>query len=340
MSYLSSNADFLAELARRGIREPDPRPADPLDDLSPADVRDLLPDYVKLTADGRPFARAHPLAARVWGERRDVYALARSAGLSTSDFSAVMGEAYSTLLLSGFVATTADIEAVTAPVDALNYKPMKLAQLQLGEIPEFTSEEQEPGKIGFKIVESRDGNLREFTGRLKFSRQLWSTHGEVLARAINTHARTIFPSLERQAIAAALESATVPTVVAPMDAPGWNTAFKTLRDQTVSDRPANLTPAAVVVPGDLEMSAAVLRTSAGLSSLRIIVNPFLSSAAKYYLIGDPRQCPGLLRLRLRNTLAPSIFSGTDENGNIVFSLSYSFDIAHSGGPGVLECTLT
>lgn len=331
--------EFLAAAAARGIRVPAEPAAPSLDDMTSADFHDMIGDYVKLTASGRAFQRAHPLAMEAWADRRDVFILARNAGLTSADFSAAMGSAYSTLLMAGFSASTADIEAMTFPVDAQNYKSQKLSQVQLGTVPE-NFEDAEPGKIGFAIVEARDGHLREFSGRISFSRQAWSARGEFLARAIQTHARSVFPALERQAIALALESSTVPSIVAPLTVSGLNTAYQTMRLQTVAGLKSNLAPAVVIVPPALEITAKVLvgAVDPSRTGLRIAVNPWLTSATTYYLVCDPRECPALLRLRLRNTLAPSVYSAVGDSGQIMFGLSYAFDIVHSGGPGVLECT--
>lgn len=309
-----------------------------LEDMSAGDLYEMLPDYVRLTASGRSFQKCHPLAKEAWGDRRDVYQLARSAGLSTSDFAGAVGAAYGNLLLAGFSASTADIEGITYPLDAANYRPQSMNQIQLGAVPEMDVEGREPGRIGFALVEARDGVLREFSGRISFSRQIWSIHGETLARSIQTHARSVFPALERAAIALALESATVPAATGSLTVAGLSTALQVMRNQAVAGMKANLSPVALVCPPAQEITARILVAAvySGRDAPRIVVNPWLTATDSYYLVADPRECPALLRLRLRNTIAPSIYSNVGDAGQIQFGMSYSFDIVHSGGPGVLK----
>ena len=81
--------EFLAEASRRFGYQHKPKPviADPLADLTPADVDDLLPDLMLALSSKRRALRAeHPAVSSILSDRLSLDGLRTRAGMTISDF--------------------------------------------------------------------------------------------------------------------------------------------------------------------------------------------------------------------------------------------------------------
>ncbi|HOW76630.1 MAG TPA: hypothetical protein P5102_02865 [Candidatus Competibacteraceae bacterium] len=335
--------EFLAEASRRFGYQQKPKAAiaDPLDDLSPADIDDLLPDLLKaLTGQRRALRAEHPAVVSVLRENLSLDGLRTRAGMTISDFGNSLAAGLSELVVSKFASQNTDIEKVTAPVDLSDFRANALSSLSMPEVSEsFEGIAYETLK--FTISEApKAGRLRTFGGAVRFSRAIWSSLGEALAIQIPVYAAAVFSSIEARLLAELLEAGTITQSTNGSIYGGLPEAAKTMRDQlNPAGAKANHPIYGVIIPPALEMAFKAYKVALGWSDLVICINAFLTSDTTWYAVANPAIAPAILRLRLRGAGRPSVYSNSDEYEVMRFAVSHdvNFALSATNPTGLIKC---
>jgi len=245
--------EFESELFRKfGHRIPK-KPAadfdDPLDALDPATVRELLPDLL----DPRAKRRLHPLIPEIRRQEKSFNQIRELAGMTVGDFLSAMAGSLSSLVVSQFSDATADIRKIARNVDVRDYRANALPTLSMPEPPEVV-DDGGLQQLRFKVVEAqRSGKLRQFGGKVRFSKSVWWSLGEELATGIVDYASSVFGAIETRLIAETLEGGTVTTVASSgLGETGLNSAAEAMREQLNSaGQRSNLAIGSIIVPSKL-----------------------------------------------------------------------------------------
>lgn len=338
-----SAEEFEAELQRRfGYRVPK-KPADidadPLDALDPATVRELLPDLL----DTRAKRLLHPLIPEIRRQDKSFHQIRELAGMTVGDFLSAMSGSLSTLVVSQFSDATADIRKIARNVDVRDYRANALPTLSMPEPPEVI-EDGGLQQLRFKVMEAqRSGKLRQFGGKVRFSKAVWWSLGEELATGIVDYASSVFSAIETRLIAEALEAGTVATVASSgLGETGLNNAAEAMREQINSaGQRSNLAINSIIVPSKLEMSARKLRQDLGWSDLNIVVNSWLTSDTAWFALCNPAISAPLLRLQMRNGGIPRVYDNARESGpetGMSFAVEHAVDFVLASAPGLIKAT--
>ncbi len=318
--------------------------ADPLDRMTPADIRELLPDLIRAAASRRNTRNEHPLVTPILREKLSLAQLREMTGMTTSDFLSAMTNGLSVLLVSRFEVANRDVQTVTAPVDLTDFKSTTLPHLALaaptGPIPESV----EFPTLGVTITEApRSGQLRTYAGKVRFSKAVWASYGEQLSADLVDYAANSISLIEMKLLAELLEAGTITTSSSsPLTTAGMNSVANLLRTTTNSaSQLSNYGIFALIIPPELEMTARVLRTALGWPDLKLVVCPNLTSATSWFALADPSRAPAILRLRLRGGGIPKLVSNARESGpetGMSVVVIHDVDIALSGAPGLIKAT--
>ena len=321
----------LAE-QRFGYRKPaKPAIADPLDELSPADIDDLLPDLLLALSGQRRALRAeHPAVASVLREKLSLDGLRTRAGMTISDFGNSLAAGLSTLVVSKFASQNSDLEKVCSTVDLPDFRANALSSLSMPEVSE-SFEGMAYEALKFTISEApAAGRLRTFGGAVRFSRPIWSSLGEALAVQIPVYAAAVFSSIEARLLAELLEAGTITQSTNGATYGGLPEAAVSMRTQlNPAGAKANHPIYGVIVPPALEMPFKAHKVALGWPDLVICVNPFLTSDTTWYAVANPSIAPSILRLRLRGAGRPSVFSNSNEFEVMRFAVSHDINYALS-----------
>jgi hypothetical protein len=304
------------------------------------ETRDLLPDFLRLTVNlGRP-DRMNPLAVQAYRDQLSLEQLQQRSGLTSSDFGTALEDALKVLLISTFEASNGDIDRVCRTADVANYKSINLPTLGLSTPTEFFEDSEFPS-LKTEIVEGgRAGKLRQFGGKISFSKAVWSSLSSELMEGMLSYSRSIFPALEKQVLAQTLEAATWTTGSGALGVAGLEVAAKNLRNAlSPAGQKCGLPISALILPSALEMTARTLREAMGWRELGLVVLPDLTSDTTWFAVCDPRLSAPLLRLKLGLLGGvPRIYS--NQRGLVLgaqFAVEHSFDIVASPNvPGLVE----
>lgn len=335
--------EFEAELQRRfGVRVPKKTADlndDPLSDLTPADVRELLPDL--LHSHGK--RRLHPLASEIQRQEKSFHQIREMAGMTVGDFLSAAAASLSSLVISQFSDATADIRKIARNVDVRDYRANALPTLAMPEPPEVIND-GELQTLRFKVQEAqKSGKLRQFGGKVRFSKAVWWSLGEELASGISDYAATVFGAIEMRLIAELLESGTVTTVASSALAEaGLNNVAEAMREQLNSaGQRSNLAINSIVVPPKLEMTARKLRRDLGWDGLGIVANAWLTSNSTWYAVANPAISAPLLRLQMRNGGIPRVYDNARESGpetGMSFAVEHAVDFVLASAPGLIKAS--
>lgn len=334
--------EFESELQKRfgyRVSKKNPVPNDPLDLLDPATVREMMPDLL----DSRAKRRLHPLIPEIRRQEKSFHQIRELAGMTVGDFLSAMSSSLSALVVSGFSNATADIRKIARNVDVRDYKKVALPTLAMPEPPEVT-DDGELQMLKFKVIEAqRSGKLRQFGGKVRFSKAVWWSLGEELATAITDYAANVFGAIETRLVAEMLESGTLTTVASSALAEaGLNNAAEVMRAQLNSaGQRSNLSIGALIVPPKLEMTARKLRRDLGWDGLGVVVNGWLTSNSTWYALADPAISAPILRLQMRNGGIPRVYDNARESGpetGMSFAVEHSVDFVLASAPGILKAT--
>jgi len=337
--------EFESELQRRFGWKQTTKPiiTDPLADLSPDDVRELLPDLLKAVASRRNTRNEHPLIVPILRENLSLDGLRTRANMTLADFGSAMADGLSVLVYQKFSSASTQLDKVVSNIDLGNFKDHSLASLSVPEPPEILEESQAFDSMKFVISEApAAGRLRSFGGRVSFSRSVWSSHGERLANEIPQFAASVFAGIELRLLAELLEaqSGNIDSSTNGSSYGGLPEATKALRNQlNAAGSKSNHTLAAVVVPPELEIPFREYRQALNWPDLGIVVNSHLSSATSWYGIANPSVAPAILRLRLRGENAPRVVSVSDEYEVMRFWMGYdvNFALSSQNPAGLVKC---
>jgi len=335
--------EFESELFRKfGHRIPK-KPAadfdDPLDALDPATVRELLPDLL----DTRAKRRLHPLIPEIRRQEKSFNQIRELAGMTVGDFLSAMAGSLSSLVVSQFSDATADIRKIARNVDVRDYRANALPTLSMPEPPEVV-DDGGLQQLRFKVVEAqRSGKLRQFGGKVRFSKSVWWSLGEELATGIVDYASSVFGAIETRLIAETLEGGTVTTVASSgLGETGLNSAAEAMREQLNSaGQRSNLAIGSIIVPSKLEMTARKLRQDLGWSDLNIVVNAWLSSDTSWFALCNPAISAPLLRLQMRGAGIPRVCDNARESGpetGMSFAVEHAVDFVLATAPGLIKAT--
>lgn len=336
--------EFEAELQRRfGWKQPvKPVITDPLDNLSPDDVLDLLPDLLRAFS-GRKNRTQHPLLPYIFRAELGLNQLREMSGMTASDFLSAMADSLSILALPRFESANADIAKCALDTDVSNFKSHELASLSMPAAPEAFYEDALP-TLPFSIVEAPSrGKLRTFAGKVKFSKAIWSSYGEMLSSAISEYAGTVFPALELRLLAELLEGSTLAQTTQGTSYSGLDTAVKALRTQKNSaGQTCNYSLNAVVCPPDLECALRAARKSLDWPGLSIVTNSYLTSPTTFFAMADPARSSAILRLKLRNGGVPRVYSSRNVpslDSGVSFAVEHdvAFALSRPSPCGVVKC---
>lgn len=339
-----SKAEFERQLVERfGWKQPvKPVITDPLDNLSPDDVRDLLPDLLRAFS-GRKNRTQHPLLPYIFRQELSLNQIYSRAGMTASDFLSAMADSLSILALPRFESANADISKCALDTDVGNFKSHELASLSMPAVPE-TFENDELPTLPFSITEAPSrGKLRTFAGKVKFSKAIWSSYGEMLSAAISEYASTVFPALEMKLLAELLEGSTLAQTTQGTSYAGLDTAVKSLRTQKNSaGQTCNYALNTVLVPPDLEVAMRAAKESLGWQSLSVITNGYLTSPTTFFAMADPARSSAILRLKLRGEGAPKVYSSRNApslDSGVSFAVEHdvAFALSRPAPCGVLKC---
>lgn len=331
--------EFLAEASRRfGYR----KPAQPIESLDGPTVRELLPDLLRAFT-GRKSRTQHPLLPYIFSQGLSLNQIYSRSGMTSSDFLSAMADSLSLLAIPRFESANADVAKCALDTDVANFKSHELASLNMPAVPE-TFENDELPILPFSIVEAPSrGKLRTFSGKVKFSKAVWSSYGEMLSAAISEYAGTVFPSLEMKLLAQLLEGSTLAETTQGSAYAGLDTAVKGLRTQANSaGQICNYALNTVLCPPDLECVLRAAREALGWQNLSIVTNSYLTSSTTFYALADPARSSAILRLRLRNAGVPRVYSSRNApslDSGVSFAVEHdiAFALSRPAPAGVLKC---
>lgn len=197
------------------------------------------------------------------------------------------------------------------------------------------------GPLKFKITEAaRSGKLRQFGGKVKFSKAVWWSYGEMLSESITDFAGTVFSGIEMRLIAEMLEAASLTTVTSPaLTAAGLQNAAAMRAQLNGAGQKSNLSIASIIVPPALEMTAKTVRTSLDWAGLNIVINSELTSSERWYAVCNPIFSAPILRLQLRGAGVPRVYSSIRDSGletGMAFAVDHSVDFVIASAPGLVR----
>ena len=285
------------------------------------DYASALVDYLRLES-GRRVAEAEPLALEWHHNRIDILGvrseMTDTGVVTTTDFNDLLTDALSGALADEFADVSEDIFNIARPVGLPNFRPQALAQIGIG-APAEVGENEELAKLPFEVSTPDSGVLRQFGGKIAFSKPVWSVFAAEITTAIEQYGR-VFALNELQLIAQTIEAASPATGSGSLDGTGLGVAAAALRNQTNSAGQIAATPlSGLLIPPDLEATARKLRRDYDWN-FGLCVNPFLSSASVWYAFGPASRSP-LCRLTLRNA-KPSLYSRFQEAPAAKFAISH------------------
>ncbi len=313
-----SREQLAAECARRGVTLPGMThrtyPARP-------DYQSALRDYLKLEV-GRSIPNVEPLALEWHRNRANILAVrnqvTESGAVTSSDFGDMLTDALSASLADEFNDVSGDIASIARPIGLPNYQPQNLAQIGIGQ-PLEVVEDEPLKKLPFEVSTPDSGVLRQFGGKVSFSKPVWSVFAAEITRALEQYGR-VFALNELQIIAQTIEAGSPPTGSGSLDGTGLGVASAALRRQTNAAGQIAATPlSGLLIPPDLEAAARKLRRDYDWQ-FGLCVNPYLSSASVWYAFGPATRSP-LCRLTLRNA-KPSLYSRFMEAPAAEFAISH------------------
>jgi hypothetical protein len=338
MPYLDSNEAFLAELARRGIHEPDARPADPLAHLTPYDVRDCMGDYLR--AQSGPLPRHHhPLVPALLRERVNLQELKTRGGMTTADFAGALGDGVKSLLVTKFANYTSDFRLIARDAPTVDFKPQDTVTLDLAAPGEVDDSVSLPA-LPVKVTAGQSGVLKTYAGTMSFSRAIWTTYGVEILAGIQSYA-SVFAAVEQQIIAGLLQGATLTTSASSaLTVAGLEKVAKAMRvtEKNEAGQPCGLGIHAVIVPAALEMTARTLRAAMDGYPAHIVINPFLSSDTTWFAVANPALSAKLHRLTLRNSSGPSVYMDGTQSERMRFAVSHDCGYSITAQPGIIKAT--
>jgi hypothetical protein len=261
---------------------------------------------------------------------------------TTSDFPAALGNATYRVLKAEFEAAPRGIAQAARPITLADFRARAMVDfagdpielLEVNEAGEFTRGTIREGTNSIR--------LRTFGRVIGFTRQvLVNDDLDMLLRLPRMFAKAAV-AVEDKTLAALLESNPVMGDGVALFAAGHSNlaasggaiaeaslsaARLALRTQTgLNGQPVNLVPWAVVIPPEIETTTekmlAVLAPASSAEvnpfqgALKIIVDPWLSSATAWYVAADPARSDGLLLAHLEGEVGPQIESrvGFDVDG--------------------------
>ena len=301
---------------------------------SEADHISALSDFFRM-ANGRRVQNAESMARDWTRDGLNIGQVRAATSLTASDFTGLMDESLGALMAERFGETAQGIASVCRVVELPNYKKASLAEVGIAIPPEIFEETHTNNRLPFEVGEAGDAILREFGGRVAFSRPLWLTYGAEIGQAVANHGE-VFGLLEMQLIAEVVEAANPATGSATSPVTGLGVAAAALRNQlNASGQKVNHPLSALLVPPDLETAAFTARRDTGMS-FEIVVNPYLSSATTWWAFGPAVASP-LVRLVLRGNRAPKLYSNPNrQEQGAEFAVSHSVNFMLLSGPGLVE----
>lgn len=311
--------------------------------MSQNDFVEMLPDYLRLSA-GAPVrqSRLHPIAAAAYSERLSLQDLKMRSGMTSADFASGMESGLSQLMLTKFSARINEVQSISTTRYVDNFQETDFLAVSLSEPAEEATDNPDVPFLTTSISENvRTGQLRSFSGRLRFSRPVWKTWSTELMGAINEYGSSIFPGLERKVLTETLEAGTWTTGNGALSISSLNDAAKLLRNSTNdAGQKSNLPIYAIAIPTELEMTARSIRQTFGWPDLKIVVLPDLTSATTWYAIADPSLSAPIIRLVLRASPDPRVYSNPRLIEGAEFLVQHDFNFVEmSGVPGVVVMTL-
>jgi hypothetical protein len=304
---------------------------------SPADHRAMLLDWLRLS-NGQRVNDPEPLA-REWAyDGRSISEVRDATGLTASDFSGLMDEALGFLMAEQFGDTATGIAAITRTIELPNYKKASLAQVGIAAPAEIV-EDLAPTtpRLPFEVGTDTEAALREFGGRVSFSRPLWMSYSAEIAQAVGNYGAT-FGLLEAQLLAEVLEAGNPDTIagVHDIDVTNLEQASAALRNQlNASNQKCNHPLSAILCPPIMEVSAYKVRRDTGMD-FQVVANPYLSSTTAWYAFGPATASP-LVRLVLRGGGKPKLYGNPrrKEQG-AEFAVEHSVNFLLLSAPGVVK----
>ena len=339
-----SKQEFEAELQRRFGWKQTAKPviADPLDELDGPTVRELLPDLLRAFS-GRKSRTQHPLLPYIFSQGLSLNQIYSRSGMTSSDFLHAMADSLSLLALPRFESANADIQKVALDTDVSNFKSHELASLSMPAVPEVQENDELP-TLPFQVTEAPSrGKLRTFAGKVRFSKAVWSSYGEMLSAAISEYASTVFPSLEMKLLAELLEGSTLQQTTQGSGYAGLDTTVKALRTQANSaGQVCNYQLSTVLCPPDLEVPLRAAKESLGWQTLSIVTNSYLTSSTTFFALADPARSSAILRLKLRGEGAPKVYSSRNApslDSGVSFAVEHdiAFALSRPSPCGVVKC---
>ena len=316
---------------------------DSLRHMSRDDLAEALPDFLRL-ASGSPVrqSRLHPIAAAAYSERLSLQDLKMRSGMTSADFASGMESGLSQLMLTKFSARISEVQSITATKYVDDFKETDFLAVSLSEPAEEATDNPDVPFLTTSISENvRTGQLRSFSGRLRFSRPVWKTWSGELMNAIDQYGSAIFPGLERKVLAETLEAGTWTAGNGALSISSLNDAAKLLRNSTNdAGQKSNLPIYAIAIPTELEMTARSIRQTFGWPDLKIVVLPDLSSDTTWFAIADPSISAPIIRMVLRSSPDPRVYSNPRLIEGAEFLVQHDFNFVEmSGVPGVVVMTL-
>lgn len=303
---------------------------------SEADHTAALSDYFRM-ANGRRVQNAEPMARDWTRDGLNIGQVRAATSLTASDFNAIMDESLGVLMAERFGETAQSIAAITRIMELPSYKKASLAEVGIAIPPEIFEETHTNNRLPFEVGESSDAVLREFGGRVAFSRPLWLTYGAEIGQAVANHGE-VFGLLEMQLLAEVLEAGNPDTVagVHDIDVTNLEVACAALRNQVnASNQKCNHPLSAILCPPSMEVSAYKVRRDTGMD-FQVVANPYLSSTTAWYGFGPASASP-LVRLVLRGGGKPKLYSNPrrKEQG-AEFAVEHSCNFLLLSAPGVVK----
>lgn len=303
------------------------------------DIAAALRDFVLMKAH-RAVSDPEPLATQWRRDGLSIHEIRSSVPLSSADFAGAMENSQTKLLQESFEDFTADIRAISQPLELDNFLPTNLPVLTMG-APGEVPEDSDLKRLPVSVIEAeQQGVLRTFGAKISFSKPVFFSYGAEILESLSRYAQ-VFALIEMQIIATLLESATLATSASTgLDSTGLAKASAGLRTQ-VNDagQLTGLPLAVLIVPPLLEVPAWVLRETTG-APLTIICNPYLSSPTTWYALTRPELAAPLRRLRLRGAGLPRLFLNQRRGieSGAEFALEHTVNFAVLNSNGILKCT--
>ena len=289
-------------------------PASALEKANSEFVKSILPDYLRQAA-GLKHGSARQLAEL---RHTDLEQLAKEISpshrsVNSRDFADSMTDSMSALLSDIWPDYSKRLDPFCRVFEVENFKPVSVNEIIFPEMeiqenqdlgfetsvgnPENRGRVYDKVELGF----STPAQLQTFETKFRVSPQLWATHGESLARALQ-HQSVAFANLELRLLSGVLtqnpnlsDSAALFTAenstASALDATTMDTAL----DWLATGSPACLPPSGLLIGPGKEYAARKLLTDAGMN-LPIVVSPWLATGS-WYLFSNPVQHAAILRLR-------------------------------------------